>query len=42
MPRPALSILAGTAPAWRNLEILVSASGILCAIGDWRFNGRDL
>ena len=39
---PALSILAGTAPAWRNLGILMSASAILCAVGYWRFNRRDL
>ena len=39
---PALSILAGTAPAWRNLGILMSASAILCAIGYWRFTRRDL
>jgi ABC-2 type transport system permease protein len=30
---PALSILAGTAPAWRNVGILMTASAILCAIG---------
>jgi ABC-type transport system involved in multi-copper enzyme maturation permease subunit len=39
---PALSILAGTAPPWRNLGILLSTSVILCAIGYWRFNRRDL
>jgi ABC-type transport system involved in multi-copper enzyme maturation permease subunit len=39
---PALSILAGTAPAWRNLGILMSASAALCAIGYWRFERRDL
>ena len=39
---PALSILAGTAPAWRNLATLMSASAILCGIGYWRFNRRDL
>ena len=39
---PALSILAGTAPPWRNLGILLSASAVLCAIGYWRFNRRDL
>jgi ABC-2 type transport system permease protein len=39
---PALSILAGTAPAWRNVGILMTASAILCAIGYWRFNRRDL
>jgi putative exporter of polyketide antibiotics len=39
---PALSILAGTAPVWRNVGLLMSASAIFCAIGYWRFNHRDL
>ena len=39
---PALSILAGTAPAWRNLGILMAAAAVFCAIGYWRFNRRDL
>jgi putative exporter of polyketide antibiotics len=39
---PALSILAGTAPVWPNVGILMSASAIFCAIGYWRFNQRDL
>jgi putative exporter of polyketide antibiotics len=39
---PALSILAGTAPPWRNLVVLLSASAIFIAIGYWRFNRRDL
>jgi ABC-type transport system involved in multi-copper enzyme maturation permease subunit len=39
---PALSILTGTAPEWRNLGILVAATAISCAIGYWRFNRRDL
>jgi ABC-type transport system involved in multi-copper enzyme maturation permease subunit len=39
---PALSILAGTAPAWRNVGILMTAAAILCAIGYWRFSRRDL
>ena len=39
---PALSILTGTAPEWRNLGILMAATAVLCAIGYWRFNRRDL
>jgi ABC-type transport system involved in multi-copper enzyme maturation permease subunit len=39
---PALSILAGDAPAWRNIGILMSASAIFSAIGYWRFSRRDL
>jgi len=39
---PALSILAGSAPAWRNLGILAAATVVLCAIGYWRFDRRDL
>lgn len=39
---PALSILAGTAPVWSNLGLLMSASAVLCAIGYWRFDRRDL
>jgi ABC-type transport system involved in multi-copper enzyme maturation permease subunit len=39
---PALSILAGTAPAFRNIGILLSASLVLCAVAYWRFNRRDL
>jgi ABC-type transport system involved in multi-copper enzyme maturation permease subunit len=39
---PALSILAGTAPPWRNLGILLSVSIVLCALGYLRFNRRDL
>jgi ABC-type transport system involved in multi-copper enzyme maturation permease subunit len=39
---PALSILAGDAPEWRNLSVLLSAAAVLCAIGYWRFERRDL
>ncbi len=39
---PALSILAGTAPEWRNLGILMTAATVLSTIGYWRFNRRDL
>jgi ABC-type transport system involved in multi-copper enzyme maturation permease subunit len=39
---PALSILGGTAPEWRNLAILMAATFVFCAIAYWRFNRRDL
>ena len=39
---PALSIIAGDAPAWRNLVILTSAATVFAAIGYWRFANRDL
>jgi ABC-type transport system involved in multi-copper enzyme maturation permease subunit len=39
---PALSILSGTAPAFRNLAILSSAAAILTALAYMRFNRRDL
>ena len=39
---PALSIIAGDAPAIRNLSILLSAALALSAIGYWRFQRRDL
>jgi hypothetical protein len=39
---PALSIIAGDAPAARNLAILFSSAAVLCAIGYWRFERRDL
>jgi ABC-type transport system involved in multi-copper enzyme maturation permease subunit len=39
---PALSILGGTAPEWRNLGILLAATAVSCAIGYWRFSKRDL
>lgn len=39
---PALSIVAGDAPAWRNLAILYSAAACFSTLGYWRFNRRDL
>jgi ABC-type transport system involved in multi-copper enzyme maturation permease subunit len=39
---PALSILAGDAPAWRNLAVLLSAAAAFSAFGYWRFSRRDL
>ena len=39
---PALSILSGTAPAFRNLAILSSAAAVLAALAYMRFARRDL
>jgi ABC-type transport system involved in multi-copper enzyme maturation permease subunit len=39
---PALGIIAGDAPAWRNIAILVSTAVAFIAIGYWRFERRDL
>jgi len=39
---PALSILAGDAPEWRNLIVLLSAAAGFGALGYWRFSRRDL
>jgi ABC-type transport system involved in multi-copper enzyme maturation permease subunit len=39
---PALSILAGDAPAWRNLAVLLSAAAGFSALGYWQFSRRDL
>jgi ABC-type transport system involved in multi-copper enzyme maturation permease subunit len=39
---PALAIIAGDAPAWRNVAILLSSAAALAAIGYWRFERRDL
>ena len=39
---PALSIIAGDAPAWRNVATLLSAAVVFVAIAYWRFSQRDL
>jgi ABC-type transport system involved in multi-copper enzyme maturation permease subunit len=39
---PALSIVAGDAPAWRNLVVLIAAAAGFSAVGYWRFSQRDL
>jgi hypothetical protein len=39
---PALAIVAGDAPAWRNVGVLLSSAAALAAIGYWRFERRDL
>ena len=39
---PALSIVAGDAPAWRNLMTLLSTTAVFTVIAYWRFNRRDL
>ena len=39
---PALSILSGDAPEWRNLVVLLSAAAGFSAYGYWRFSRRDL
>lgn len=39
---PALAILAGDAPAWRNLIVLITAAAAFSAFGYWRFSRRDL
>jgi ABC-2 type transport system permease protein len=39
---PALSILTGDAPEWRNVLILLSSAAGFSAIGYWRFSRRDL
>jgi ABC-type transport system involved in multi-copper enzyme maturation permease subunit len=39
---PALSIIAGDAPAVRNVVILLTCAAALCATGYWRFERRDL
>jgi len=39
---PALSILAGDAPRYQNLVILMTTASALSAYAYWRFSGRDL
>ncbi len=39
---PALSIVAGDAPAWRNVAILLTAAASFSVLGYWRFSRRDL
>ncbi len=39
---PALFIIAGDAPVWRNVVVLFSAAAVFSALGYWRFNRRDL
>lgn len=39
---PGASILAGTAPVWRNLIVLWTATAVFAAVAYWRFERRDL
>jgi putative exporter of polyketide antibiotics len=39
---PAISIVAGDAPRWRNIIILMSGAAALTSIAYWRFRTRDL
>jgi ABC-type transport system involved in multi-copper enzyme maturation permease subunit len=39
---PALSIIAGDAPVWRNAAILFGTAGVFIAAAYWRFERRDL
>ena len=39
---PALSILAGDAPAWRNVVVLFGTAGAFVAAAYWQFQRRDL
>jgi ABC-type transport system involved in multi-copper enzyme maturation permease subunit len=39
---PALSIVAGDAPAWSNLAVLFSAAALFAAAAYWQFQRRDL
>jgi ABC-type transport system involved in multi-copper enzyme maturation permease subunit len=39
---PALSIIAGDAPVWRNLMMLFGSGGAFAACAYWRFERRDL
>jgi ABC-2 type transport system permease protein len=39
---PALSIVAGDAPAWRNIAILLAAAAAQTVLAYWQFGRRDL
>jgi ABC-type transport system involved in multi-copper enzyme maturation permease subunit len=39
---PALSIVAGDAPEWRNLAVLYSVAAAFAAVAYWQFQRRDL
>jgi hypothetical protein len=39
---PALSIVAGDAPEWRNLAVLYSVAAAFAAAAYWQFQRRDL
>ncbi len=39
---PALSIIAGDAPPWRNVIVLMSAAAIMTVAAYWQFSRRDL
>ena len=39
---PALDIVAGDAPRFQNLAVLLSTATILTAYSYWRFSRRDL
>ncbi|HEX9367392.1 MAG TPA: hypothetical protein VF921_12240 [Vicinamibacterales bacterium] len=39
---PALSIIAGDAPVWRNVAVLFGTAGALMAAAYWQFQRRDL
>ena len=39
---PAVSILAGVAPRWSNLLVLLSATAVFVVVAYWRFERRDL
>ena len=39
---PALSIIAGDAPRWRNVIILLSTAAALTSVAYWQFSRRDL
>jgi ABC-type transport system involved in multi-copper enzyme maturation permease subunit len=39
---PAVLILAGVAPPWRNLLVLTSATAAFATAAYWRFSRRDV